>query len=297
VKWLAEFDNTRFGPKLTPWGSRVRFVQVAQLHFSPDMSQICYLEEYMQSANTSRYKWPSLGITKTSEEDLQAMFRMEEGAFAYDQRVSCVCDYCGEEFASRNQLFTHLRKGGNGTCGIDETGKPALSRAEYASPQTKRKQSRKHVAFTVSYSACANSSSDEIPVEDILKEAVRVAFPSPDSRDSSMSWATRTSKVHAAIVNVFTMRLHLEVDDNRIEDNEIVARVNQALKMVYKPIPYCGVLQYLSSSALNVWSFSIAMRYWSRSTSCPTQQRWKAASGSLAPVRWQPMSREAWKRR
>lgn len=236
VKWLAEFDNARYDPGAESWtGGKIRFVQVALLRFSPDRTQITYLEEYMHSTVKRRYKWPPQGITKPSEEDLQAMFRMDEGAFRYSPGISCACQYCGEEFASRTQLFAHLRKGGNGTCALDENGEPGLLQAEYLSPSMKRKESRRQVAFTVCYSVGA-STTNEIEVKDVLEGAVRAAFPSPSGHNYSVSWAADPSNVRTAIVNVCTMRLCLEVEDIRIQDDEILARVDQAVKAADKPL-------------------------------------------------------------
>jgi len=43
VKWLAEFDNFRV-KRADKAEKRVRFCQVAKLHFSDDASEITYLE-------------------------------------------------------------------------------------------------------------------------------------------------------------------------------------------------------------------------------------------------------------
>ena len=48
VKWLAEFDNFR-EKRAAKGEKRVRFCQVAKLHFTPDCRTVTHLEEYAQS--------------------------------------------------------------------------------------------------------------------------------------------------------------------------------------------------------------------------------------------------------
>ena len=95
VTWLAEFDNFRHLRGNEKGGKKVRFVQVAKLHFSDDATQITYLEEYAQGASGSKFNWPCAGIDESSTPDLvlRRMMRGEPGAFATMGKAA-VCTGC-----------------------------------------------------------------------------------------------------------------------------------------------------------------------------------------------------------
>lgn len=71
VKWLAEFDNIRVAGARTA-AKRVRFVQVAKLHFSKDGSQLTHLEEYVQPMRDGSFNWPPAGLAVQCKDNASA---------------------------------------------------------------------------------------------------------------------------------------------------------------------------------------------------------------------------------
>merc|ERR1719221_1584996 len=116
------------------------------------------------------------------------MFRMDDDAFKHDDATECTCEYCGEQFPSRTRLFKHLRSGGNGSCAVDpQTGERYLESPEHQPPSEKsRKKSRKHVAFTVTYSAPTGGGAGGAAE---LERALRSAFPSGRDGVARVAWA------------------------------------------------------------------------------------------------------------
>ena len=150
VMWLAEFDNFRHKREDDSAQKKVRFVQVAKLHFSDDALQISYLEEYAQGASGRKFNWPSTGIDEKSTPDsvLRDMLRCEPGAFATIGKAA-TCRVCGADFPSRAQLFKHLRQ--SGTCGRDANTGDNVNSASYDPPSVLRKPNLQKVSLSVSY--------------------------------------------------------------------------------------------------------------------------------------------------
>ena len=88
---------------------RVRFVQVAMLHFD-DEGKIAYLEEYWHSEDKQGCRlWPDDDATQATR---RATIRMEPGAFEGKGSKTAACERCGVAFPSRSKLFGHLRRSG-----------------------------------------------------------------------------------------------------------------------------------------------------------------------------------------
>jgi hypothetical protein len=144
VKWFASFDNAvavrpapgGMGQKqkqkvVTETKERVRFVQLAMLHFD-DQGKIAYLEEYWHSADKQGCRrWPGDDATEAQR---RATIRMEPAAFDGKGQKTATCERCGGVFPSRSKLFGHLRSSGG--CGQDA----ASSGGSAADPSRKRAQ-------------------------------------------------------------------------------------------------------------------------------------------------------------
>ncbi|CAE7196457.1 unnamed protein product [Symbiodinium sp. CCMP2592] len=209
VKWLAEFDNIRY--RVKDKQKRCHFVQVAILEFSADLKELLYLEEYMQSVAGAGFRWPGLA---TPEPQMRAILRMEPESFGTPPSPS-TCQRCGVAFPSRNALFRHIREG---SC---YEKKPPVP------PSTLSRESRRHVALTVSYHHWEDR---------LWKELVRAAWtafpPSQAEKEKQhpsprLSGAVPSNRTANAVVNVLGMRLPKCAEG--IPDAEVGQRIREEL--------------------------------------------------------------------
>jgi len=199
---------------------------MAILHFTQDCKHICHLEEYERSCEKKRYRWPALD---TPEDLLQRMFRMEPGSWDDSPALRCLCEQCGEEFGSRNDLFRHLRTGGpSGQCGTDTWGK-------YEPPSVTNRPSRRNVALTVSYLGAGGGGGGDGPdeaLEQLVARAVQSAFPSqpgePPMRQTFRS-AVAAGRAPKALVNVATLFLPRAAEG--VDDEAVTIALNAAFEM------------------------------------------------------------------
>eukprot|EP00929_Paragymnodinium_shiwhaense_P062788 TRINITY_DN31360_c0_g1_i1.p1 TRINITY_DN31360_c0_g1~~TRINITY_DN31360_c0_g1_i1.p1 ORF type:complete len:683 (-),score=101.69 TRINITY_DN31360_c0_g1_i1:522-2501(-) len=223
VKWLAEFDNVRLASHgYTAREKKVRFVQVAVLHFSED-GLLTHLEEYLQSTSHNRHRWPSLDA---SEELIQAMVRMEPDAIRGPgtPERECECGVCGLKFKTRNALFRHLRSGDGSGCGVDQsTGAVILEDRSYDPPSVHRKKSQWHVAYSITYSS---EAGEEILAA--LTNAIQAVFPSTEESRTQMTWAARIKGSRRACINVVGARMPKDAD--RADDAATAKKVDAALQ-------------------------------------------------------------------
>ncbi|CAE7670820.1 unnamed protein product, partial [Symbiodinium necroappetens] len=209
VKWLAEFDNVRY--RVKDKQKRCHFVQVAILEFSADLKELLYLEEYMQSVAGAGFRWPGLA---TPEPQMRAILRMEPESFGTPPSPSR-CQRCGVAFPSRNALFRHIREG---SC---------YEKKPPAPPSILSRESRRHVALTVSY----HHWEDRLWKE--LVRAAWTAFPPSQAEKKKqhpsprLSGAVPSNRIANAVVNVFGLRLPKCAEG--IPDAEVGQRIQEEL--------------------------------------------------------------------
>ncbi|CAE7454466.1 unnamed protein product [Symbiodinium sp. CCMP2456] len=209
VKWLAEFDNVRY--RVKDKQKRCHFVQVAILEFSADLKELLYLEEYMQSVAGAGFRWPGLA---TPEPQMRAILRMEPESFGTPPSPS-QCQHCGVAFPSRNALFRHIREG---SC---------YEKKPPAPPSILSRESRRHVALTVSY----HHWEDHLWKE--LVRAAWTAFPPSQSEKKKqhpsprLSAAVPSNRIANAVVNVLGLRLPKCAEG--IPDAEVGKRIQEEL--------------------------------------------------------------------
>jgi len=197
VKWLAEFDNFR-EKRADKAEKRVRFCQVAKLHFTPDLL-VSHLEEYCQSMTSKGVLWPD--ITGSSPEKLWSQVRMEPGAFLTKGKP-CACEHCGEEFASRRQLFVHLREAAAaGRCGVDrEAGYSVLDPAFDPPSSVDKVDVLRKLAFGVTYSAPLVEKAKQDPSEAEGGGAVPALLPAPKQG------VALSGEIESALIRAFQAR-------------------------------------------------------------------------------------------
>ena len=247
VTWLAEFDNVR---RLRGDASekKVRFVQVAKLHFSDDATQITYLEEYAQGASGSKFNWPQAGLDEhaTPGTLLRRMIRGDPGAFATVGKAA-VCKGCQETFPSRAQLFKHLRRS-NG-CGVDAVTGASVSNAAFDPPSVAGKPQLRKVGVSVSYWRWRPRGEAGEPVGDgghfstdalqvalavRLTSAYRRAFPKFASANIggdalTVLWAAPPHRARQACINVASVLLPKSLVESADDCAEIGRRWDKAL--------------------------------------------------------------------
>ncbi len=269
VKWLAEFDNFRFKAQVAR--KRVRFCQVAKLHFSADATQITYLEEYAQGTTGQRYNWPTDGLDAATTPDavLWDMVRAEPGAFA-TRGKRCVCERCGEAFASRAQLFRHLRglqkSGAAGlVCGADPRTGQTVNDATYDPPSKSAHDRTRKVCLCLSYvsvppqshdgggdgaraaAGCVPAGEMEDCLARVLTQAAQQAFPGFFGTGAasaapllSIKWAAPPARAAHAAINVAAVSMPDSLVD-RVAVHEIAARLDSALRAIDAAAPASAV--------------------------------------------------------
>ena len=178
------------------------------------------------------------------------------------------CQRCGLDFPSRNALFRHIR---NGSC---YDGSPA------APPSILFRESRRHVALTVSY----HQWEDDLWKE--LVAAAWAAFPPSQAEAEKkvpsprLSGAVPCRRAKNAVVNVFGLRLPKSAEE--VSDNEVRERIQQELAHVanFRILACTGVgCNFHASSFCEVQRYEV-MIPWSILETDPCLERRKLYEGS-----------------
>ena len=149
AKWEAAFDKRRGDGTTRP----CHFVQVAVLRFALS-GKIEFLEEYWHSTTKQRRHddapaFPESAAAHGEHNSRAALVPPAERAGAAAgtaTRSQSACTACGSTFATRNQLFAHLR-GASGVLGTCTAVQPQLAGT--------RSKKRERFAFVVAYTAAA----------------------------------------------------------------------------------------------------------------------------------------------
>ena len=194
VKWLAEFDNRRECRSEDKTHKRVKFCQIAKLEFRGD--KICYLEEYAQAMTGPGVRWPGIG-EDVSDDDLAARIRMDPPKAP----KKVVCDVCHSEFASRTQLFRHLK---STEARVDGDG---IGRCV---PIEKREGGEAFAWICMSLGYTCSEGVDEQLLQALIaltQNRTSLQLPSTSVDSDSLTWAVPPSWSFSAVVNVASIKL------------------------------------------------------------------------------------------
>jgi ketosteroid isomerase-like protein len=208
AKWEAAFDKKRRDGTTTP----CHFVQVAVLRFTPS-GHIESLEEYWHSTTKQRRhdaadEPPAVddgSSAKPLPAKLQAATETVTTAAiappAASVPTSRTCSLCGAAFATRNQLFAHLRGGGPADASEqqDVAGCPVAAAAEGSMPlATSKKQDR--FALLVAYTSAAAASA-AVSSSPAASDGSAAAVPAADIQSLiAAAWSAFTGEVQAQVV-------------------------------------------------------------------------------------------------